>query len=75
MGWAARAMALPTLPQPLIESEQTRIEAIARASRSTVAVFAEEKSAGGGSGVLISDGFALTNFHVVQPCGASMKCG
>ena len=25
--------------------------------------------------VISPDGFALTNFHVVQPCGAAMKCG
>ena len=31
---------------------------------------------GGGSGVVISaDGYALTNFHVAQPCGNAMKCG
>ena len=31
---------------------------------------------GGGSGVVISaDGYALTNFHVVHPCGNAMKCG
>jgi len=39
-----------------------------------VAIFAGD--AGGGSGVLISpDGYALTNFHVVQPAGVAMKCG
>lgn len=39
-----------------------------------MAIFAGE--AGGGSGVLISpDGYALTNFHVVQPAGLAMKCG
>jgi S1-C subfamily serine protease len=37
-------------------------------------VFAKE-GAGGGSGVVISpDGYALTNFHVVQPAGNYMKC-
>ncbi|MDR2344539.1 MAG: trypsin-like peptidase domain-containing protein [Planctomycetaceae bacterium] len=53
----------------------TRLE---RAFKSTVMIFAADPSgqAGGGSGVVISpDGFAVTNFHVVQPCGPSMKCG
>ncbi|RLS82313.1 MAG: PDZ domain-containing protein [Planctomycetota bacterium] len=55
-------------------AEQERIEAIARASQAAVAIFAGE--AGGGSGVLVSaDGYALTNFHVVQPAGVAMKCG
>lgn len=55
-------------------AERARIEAIARASRAAVAIFAGE--AGGGSGVLVSaDGYALTNFHVVQPAGVAMKCG
>lgn len=43
----------------------------------TVAVFPADinDQAGGGSAVLISpDGFALTNFHVVQPCGPAMQC-
>jgi len=33
-------------------------------------------ASGGGSGVVISpDGYALSNFHVVKPCGNAMKCG
>ncbi|MDR1925248.1 MAG: trypsin-like peptidase domain-containing protein, partial [Planctomycetaceae bacterium] len=48
------------------------------AYRSTVVIFSADPSgqAGGGSGVVISaDGYAVTNFHVVQPCGVAMKCG
>jgi S1-C subfamily serine protease len=55
-------------------AERARIEAMAGASKAAVAIFAGE--AGGGSGVLVSaDGYALTNFHVVQPAGVAMKCG
>ncbi|MDR2170166.1 MAG: trypsin-like peptidase domain-containing protein [Planctomycetaceae bacterium] len=46
--------------------------------KSTIVIFAADPAgqAGGGSGVVISpDGYAITNFHVVQPCGPSMKCG
>lgn len=58
----------------VLAAEGSRIEAIAHASRAAVSVFAGEQ--GGGSGVLISaDGFALTNFHVVQPAGVAMRCG
>jgi len=58
----------------VLSAEQQRIEAIAKASRSAVAVFANGGN-GGGSGVVISpDGYALTNFHVVQPAGSYMKC-
>jgi len=40
-----------------------------------VAIFANGGQ-GGGTGVLISeDGFAITNFHVVQPTGPTMQCG
>jgi len=76
------AFATALLPQALaegvapavIEAQQQRVAAIDRAARTAVAIFAGE--AGGGSGVLISpDGYALTNFHVVQPAGVAMKCG
>ncbi|MDR0337476.1 MAG: trypsin-like peptidase domain-containing protein [Planctomycetaceae bacterium] len=53
-------------------------DVIERAMRATVAIFPAnpDDPAGGGSGVVISpEGYALTNFHVVQPCGPAMKCG
>ncbi|MDR0391335.1 MAG: trypsin-like peptidase domain-containing protein [Planctomycetaceae bacterium] len=49
-----------------------------RAYKSTILIFSAnpEGQAGGGSGVVISpDGYAITNFHVVQPCGPALKCG
>lgn len=56
-------------------AEQQRIELVQRIAPTVVAVFANG-GAGGGSGVLISkDGFALSNFHVVQGMGPFMKCG
>jgi serine protease Do len=59
----------------VLQAEQERIAAIEKASKSAVAVFARG-GGGGGSGVVISpDGYALTNFHVVQPCGSHMQCG
>jgi len=59
----------------VLQAEQQRIETIAQAAATTVAIF-DSSGQGGGSGVLISpDGFALTNFHVTAPCGAAMKCG
>lgn len=58
----------------VLDAQQQRIDAMRRASAAAVAIFAGE--AGGGSGVLVSpDGYALTNFHVVQPAGVAMKCG
>jgi S1-C subfamily serine protease len=62
------------VPQPVLDAEKQRIAAIAKATKSAVAVFANGGN-GGGSGVVISpDGYALTNFHVVQPAGNYMKC-
>lgn len=56
------------------KAEQSRIAAIAKASKSAVCVFSPG-GRGGGSGVLFSkDGFALTNYHVVKPCGTYMQC-
>ena len=61
-------------PPAVLQAEQARIQTIDRAMRTAVCVFAKE-GAGGGSGVVISpDGYALTNFHVVQPAGSYMKC-
>ena len=58
----------------VLEAQRQRTATIAAASKAAVAIFAG--AAGGGSGVLISpDGYALTNFHVVQPAGIAMQCG
>ncbi|QDU45392.1 Periplasmic serine endoprotease DegP precursor [Symmachiella dynata] len=71
---------IPAVPAHAVEpavaqAEQQRIEVMARAASTVVAVFGAE-GAGGGSGVLITpDGYALTNFHVVQGAGNFMKCG
>ena len=63
-------------PAPqVLATEAERVKVVKLASAAAVAIF-EPTGQGGGSGVLISpDGFALTNFHVVAPCGAAMKCG
>jgi serine protease Do len=68
------AAELPDVPPEVLSAEQQRIAAIAKATRSAVAVFANGGN-GGGSGVVISpDGYALTNYHVAQPAGSYMKC-
>ena len=59
----------------LQEAEARRIAVIARVRPSVVAIFARGGQ-GGGSGVLVSkDGYALSNFHVVQGSGPVMQCG
>ncbi len=59
----------------ILEAQARRIATMAKAAPTVVAVFAADGT-GGGSGVVISPhGFALTNYHVVQPCGKAMKCG
>ena len=63
-----------TVPDAVQQAEQARIDAIAKGSRCTIGVFGPQSS-GGGSGVVISaDGYALSNYHVVQSCGSFMKC-
>jgi serine protease Do len=63
------------VPEIVLKAEAERIAAIEKASKSAVAIFARG-GGGGGSGVVISpDGYALTNYHVVQPCGSHMQCG
>ena len=62
------------VPQQVLQAEADRVQAIATALRSSVSVFSSD-GGGGGSGVVISpDGYALTNYHVVQPVGEAMKC-
>ncbi len=74
--WTISTAAAEIVPDAtVLASEQQRIQAIERASATTVAVF-DNGGQGGGSGVVISpDGFALTNFHVAAPSGTAMKCG
>jgi len=70
--WPAAAQ--PAEPA-VLESQQRRIDLIERISPAVVAIFSGD-SQGGGSGVLVSsDGYAVTNFHVVQGLGPFMKCG
>jgi S1-C subfamily serine protease len=65
----------PTIPPAVLQAQSERIAVIARAKEAVLAIFSAD-GGGGGSGVVISsDGYALTNFHVAQPCGAAMKCG
>ena len=62
------------VPPALEQAESLRVRAIQKAIQATVGIF-DPKGQGGGSGVVISaDGFALTNYHVVEGCGAFMKC-
>lgn len=71
---AARPVVADTVEASVLGAQQRRIDVIGRAMQTAVSIFAGE--AGGGSGVLISaDGYALTNFHVVQPAGVAMRCG
>jgi S1-C subfamily serine protease len=65
----------PTVDKIVLDAERDRIAAIQKVSPAVVAVC----MAGGqavGSGVVIDpEGYALTNFHVVQPTGPVMQCG
>jgi S1-C subfamily serine protease len=66
---------LADVPQSVLDAEKVRIAAISKATKTAVAVFANEGN-GGGSGVVITpDGYTLTNFHVAQPAGSYMRCG
>ena len=66
---------LAGLDARLRAEEEARVAAIEKVKPAVVAVFAAGGQ-GGGSGVLIDeDGYALTNFHVVEGSGPIMKCG
>ena len=58
----------------VLQAQKERIAAIKKAKASAISIFARQ-GRGGGSGVVITpDGYALSNFHVVQPAGNTMKC-
>jgi serine protease Do len=62
-------------PPLVLKSQADRVAVVEKVKPSVVAIFAKGGQ-GGGTGVLISeDGYALTNFHVVQPTGPTMQCG
>jgi S1-C subfamily serine protease len=70
---AAAALAAPT--EAVLDAEARRVAMMNRAKDSVLAIFAANGQ-GGGSGVVISpDGYALSNFHVVLPCGKALQCG
>ncbi|NUQ61107.1 MAG: trypsin-like peptidase domain-containing protein [Pirellulales bacterium] len=74
--WSGFAAAGRTEVAPaVLEAESQRVAVMAKAKDAVVAVFSSD-GGGGGSGVVITpDGYALSNFHVVKPCGNAMKCG
>jgi S1-C subfamily serine protease len=57
------------------DAEAKRIAAVDKVRPTVVSIFGAGGQ-GGGSGVVISkDGYALTNFHVVEGAGNVMQCG
>ena len=71
----AAAVDSEAVDSAVLRAEARRIAVIEEAAQSVLAIFSPDGK-GGGSGVVISpDGFALTNYHVVRPCGKAMKCG
>jgi S1-C subfamily serine protease len=59
----------------ILNAESQRIAVINKVKDCVLAVFTPNGQ-GGGSGVVISpDGYALSNFHVVLPCGKALQCG
>jgi S1-C subfamily serine protease len=59
----------------VLDAEAQRVAVVDKVKPTVVAVFGPGGQ-GGGSGVLISkDGYALTNFHVVEGAGNVMQCG
>ena len=70
---ASMAVAAPDLQ--VLEAEARRVEVVTRIAPAVVAIFSPDGN-GGGSGVLVSaDGYAVTNYHVVEGLGPFMKCG
>src|SRR5437660_1055239 len=61
---------------PSVRADEARRMAVINKVRPAVVAIYAKGGQGGGSGVLIDkDGYALTNFHVVQGSGPVMQCG
>src|SRR5262245_62911541 len=74
-GLLACAAFVTAQPPMVLQAEADRVAVVAKVKPAVVAVFAAGGQ-GGGTGVLIDEeGYALTNFHVVQPTGPTMQCG
>ena len=74
-GPAAAQPGPPAVDPAVKAAEAERVATIKKASPTVVAIV-NGPATGGGSGVVISpDGYALTNFHVVQGTGPVMYCG
>ncbi|HWC90858.1 MAG TPA: trypsin-like peptidase domain-containing protein, partial [Pirellulales bacterium] len=72
---AGPALAAADLDPAVAAAEAERVASMERACRTAVVIFAHQGN-DGGSGVVISpDGYALSNFHVVQAAGNAVKCG
>jgi S1-C subfamily serine protease len=70
-------LSLPAEPVDprVLQAEKDRMAVIDKVKPAVVAVF-DRGGKGGGSGVLIDpEGYALTNFHVVEGSGGIMRCG
>ncbi len=75
IGLAGVSAARGAVDPQVLQAEAERVAVMAEAEKAVVAVFSPDGK-GGGSGVVVSpDGYALTNFHVVAPCGPAMRCG
>ena len=70
----AESTDLQISPQ-VLAAEQARIEVVRRITPATIAIFSQAADNGGSGVILSADGYALTNFHVVAPCGPFMQCG
>jgi S1-C subfamily serine protease len=71
--WWAWAQQQPA--DAVLKAEAERVAVIQRIVPAVVAVFAPGGKNGGSGVVITKDGYALTNFHVVQATGPLMKCG
>jgi serine protease Do len=75
IGHIPAAAAPIEIDKSVLDAQSSRIAAIKKVHPAIVAV-CMQGGQGVGSGVVISpDGYALTNFHVVQPTGPMMQAG